>query len=204
MPRWTARRRGSSPGASPLRRSPRIPELPRTDVNRRPGTRPAGSRGSGSEREPYDRLRLAGRGRRVQHSWVGTTRGARMPSTERPVEPEAARMRTARRHGTGRGGIDPRVFWPALTAVVVVALLAVVFPGTAEDVVLTLQENVVGSFGWYYVLIVAGFVAFALWVGLGRFGDIRLGKDDDVPDYSMATWFSMLFAAGMGIGLVFW
>src|SRR5690606_41912003 len=74
----------------------------------------------------------------------------------------------------------------------------------AEDVVLTLQENVVGAFGWYYVLIVAGFVAFALWVGLGRFGDIRLGKDDDVPDYSMATWFSMLFAAGMGIGLVFW
>jgi choline/glycine/proline betaine transport protein len=51
---------------------------------------------------------------------------------------------------------------------------------------------------------VAIFVTFALWMGLSRFGDIKLGKDDDVPEFGLRTWFAMLFAAGMGIGLVFW
>ena len=39
---------------------------------------------------------------------------------------------------------------------------------------------------------------------VSKYGSIRLGKDDDEPDYSYMTWFAMLFSAGMGIGLVFW
>jgi choline/glycine/proline betaine transport protein len=54
------------------------------------------------------------------------------------------------------------------------------------------------------VLITAFFVAFALWLGFSRFGDIKLGKDDDKPEFSMISWISFLFAAGMGIGLVFY
>ncbi len=50
----------------------------------------------------------------------------------------------------------------------------------------------------------AGFVAFAIWLGVGRWGDITLGKDDDEPEYPLGSWFAMLFATGMGIGLVFW
>lgn len=60
------------------------------------------------------------------------------------------------------------------------------------------------NFGWAYMLGVAGFVVFCLVVALGRFGNIKLGKDDETPEFSLVTWFSMLFAAGMGIGLVFW
>ncbi len=114
--------------------------------------------------------------------------------------------------GSGPGGPDPtapsrvawRVFVPAAVVIVVLAALAIVFPQRAEAVVATLQEDVIGAFGWYYVLIVAGFVVFALWMGLSRFGDIMLGGDDARPDFSLGSWFSMLFAAGMGIGLVFW
>src|SRR5690606_22431888 len=65
-------------------------------------------------------------------------------------------------------------------------------------------DSVIGGFGWYYVLIVTGFVVFSLWVGLGHFGDIKLGKDDEEPEFSLGSWLAMLFAAGMGIGLVFW
>lgn len=107
-------------------------------------------------------------------------------------------------YGTGRGGMAPAVYWPALGVIVVVAGLAIAFPQSAESVVGAVQDNAVGAFGWYYVLLVAGFVAFALWVGLGRWGDIRLGADDDVAEFGLRPWFSMLFAAGMGIGLVFW
>jgi choline/glycine/proline betaine transport protein len=103
-----------------------------------------------------------------------------------------------------RWGIAPAVFWPAALIVAAVAGLTIAFPGPAERFIGAVQTHVVSAFGWYYVLIVAGFVAFSIWVGVGRWGDITLGQDDDEPQYKLGTWFSMLFAAGMGIGLVFW
>lgn len=107
-------------------------------------------------------------------------------------------------HGRGPGGTHPAVYWPALAVIAVVAGLAIAFPAAAERAVGAIQENVVGAFGWYYVLLVAACVVFALWVGLGRWGDIVLGDDDAEPEFGVGPWFSMLFAAGMGIGLVFW
>ncbi|WP_263120503.1 BCCT family transporter [Cellulomonas sp. RIT-PI-Y] len=103
-----------------------------------------------------------------------------------------------------RWGIAPAVFWPAALIVAAVAGLTIAFPEPAERVIGAIQTHVVAGFGWYYVLLVAGFVAFSIWVGVGRWGDITLGQDDDEPRYGLGTWFSMLFAAGMGIGLVFW
>ena len=61
-----------------------------------------------------------------------------------------------------------------------------------------------GSFGWFYLLATFLFLVFALYLAFGRFGQIKLGKDEDEPDYPYFTWFAMLFSAGMGIGLVFW
>ncbi|BDZ50274.1 choline transporter [Frondihabitans sucicola] len=54
------------------------------------------------------------------------------------------------------------------------------------------------------MLVAAAFVGFVLWIGFSRFGDIVLGKDEDKPEFSTVSWFSLLFAAGMGIGLVFY
>ena len=45
---------------------------------------------------------------------------------------------------------------------------------------------------------------FAAYVAFSRYGQLRLGGEDDEPEFSMSSWFAMLFAAGMGIGLVFW
>lgn len=107
-------------------------------------------------------------------------------------------------YGRGPWGIAPAVFWPSAAVVLLVAGLTILFPETSERVIGRIQSDVISGFGWYYVLLVAGFVVVALWVGLGRWGDIILGQDDDEPRYRLGTWFSMLFAAGMGIGLVFW
>ncbi|WP_243697280.1 BCCT family transporter [Aeromicrobium phragmitis] len=96
------------------------------------------------------------------------------------------------------------VFYPALGFLAVVVAISVGFPDATGNVMSTLQDTVVRGLGWYYVLIVSGFVIFAIWMGAGRFGDIVLGKDDDEPEFGIFAWFSMLFAAGMGIGLVFW
>ena len=94
----------------------------------------------------------------------------------------------------------------APTAVLVLGFVGVaaLAPRWLGDILKDANTSVVNDLGWYYSLIVAGFVAFALLVAFGPYGNITLGKDDDPPAYSLVSWFAMLFAAGMGIGLVFW
>jgi len=92
------------------------------------------------------------------------------------------------------------------TAVIVLGFvgLAAVAPQWLSNLLKTANTSVVNGLGWYYSLIVAGFVGFALLVAFGPYGNITLGPDDEPPSYSLVSWFAMLFAAGMGIGLVFW
>ncbi|GAB3405417.1 BCCT family transporter [Flindersiella endophytica] len=57
--------------------------------------------------------------------------------------------------------------------------------------------------GWAFVLAASGFVVFALWLAFSRYGRIRLGKDDEEPEFRTISWVAMMFSAGMGIGLMF-
>ncbi|WP_241990690.1 BCCT family transporter [Cryobacterium gelidum] len=98
----------------------------------------------------------------------------------------------------------PRVFYPALGIILAVVIVAIAFPVRTGNVLALLQGWVVAGLGPYYMVIVAAFVVFAIWMGASRFGDIKLGQDDDKPEFGIMSWFAMLFAAGMGIGLVFW
>lgn len=54
------------------------------------------------------------------------------------------------------------------------------------------------------MLATAGFLVFVLWLVNSRYGESRLGRQDETPQYSRVAWLAMLFAAGMGMGLVFW
>lgn len=96
------------------------------------------------------------------------------------------------------------VFWPSAVIVLTFVAFAIIAPAAAEDLFAGLQSAIVLNFSWYYVLIAALFVFFAVWMGFSRFGGIKLGKDDDEPEFTLLSWFSLLFAAGMGIGLVFY
>jgi len=106
--------------------------------------------------------------------------------------------------GLRSGRPDPRVFYPAAGIILVFVLATILFTDAVTTLMDVLQRDVIGVFGWYYVVVVAGFVVFSLWMGLSRFGDIVLGKDEDEPLFRLPVWFSMLFATGMGIGLVYW
>lgn len=104
------------------------------------------------------------------------------------------------RHKTIRGW----VFWPAAGIALAFIAFTMLFPDAAEATFGAVQTSIVAAFNWYYVLIAAFFVVFALAMGFSRFGNIKLGQDDDEPEFSTVSWFSLLFAAGMGIGLVFY
>lgn len=98
----------------------------------------------------------------------------------------------------------PRVFWPAAGLILAVAVLAIAFPTATGETLQTLNDAVIKDLGWYYILLVSGFVLVSLAIALSPLGRIVLGKDDEDPDFGILAWFAMLFAAGMGIGLVFW
>lgn len=104
----------------------------------------------------------------------------------------------------GKFGVAPRVFWPALIVILAVGVVGVLAPDFTGRVFESTQAWIVSNLGWYYMLIVGGFVAFAVILGFSRLGRIRLGRDDEEPEFGVLSWFAMLFAAGMGIGLVFY
>ncbi|MCR8845818.1 BCCT family transporter [Paenibacillus sp. SC116] len=60
------------------------------------------------------------------------------------------------------------------------------------------------KFGWFYLIAAFIILVYTLYLAFSKYANIRLGDEDDEPEYSNVSWFAMLFSAGMGIGLVFW
>lgn len=56
----------------------------------------------------------------------------------------------------------------------------------------------------YYVALVGFFLVFVVWLGMGRYKNVRLGPDDQPPEFATLPWIAILFAAGTGVGLLFW
>ncbi|MDK6302896.1 BCCT family transporter, partial [Corynebacterium sp. UMB9976] len=63
---------------------------------------------------------------------------------------------------------------------------------------------VVENIGWLFILASTVFVFFIVSIAISKFGHIRLGKDNEKPEFSTPSWIAMMFAAGMGIGLMFY
>ncbi|KAA0546332.1 BCCT family transporter [Bacillus sp. BGMRC 2118] len=96
------------------------------------------------------------------------------------------------------------VFWISVAIVLAAVIFGVTAPGSFEEATYNLQEFLTNSFGWYYLILVTLIVIFCVFLIFSPVGAIKLGKPDEKPEYSKASWFAMLFSAGMGIGLVFW
>ena len=95
------------------------------------------------------------------------------------------------------------VFVSASAIIIGLLLYAAVLPKEAQQFFSVMQASIVNNGSWFYVLTVAFIFFFVIFLGFSRYGDICLGPDHATPDYSLVTWLSMLFAAGMGIGLMF-
>ena len=80
--------------------------------------------------------------------------------------------------------------------IAVFVLFSALAPSTAGTVIGVVNSGIIDSLGWYYTLLVAGLIVFALWMGLSRFGDIRLGKDGEEPEFGLRSWFACCSAPG--------
>ena len=99
--------------------------------------------------------------------------------------------------------LNPRVFYPSSFAILALLIFAFISPNLAATVFNNVQRAIVENGSWFYVLSVAVILVVVLFLGISRYGDVKLGPDHATPDFSLLTWLSMLFAAGMGIGLMF-
>jgi len=98
---------------------------------------------------------------------------------------------------------NPPVFIVSAVLVVVFVFWGVAAPGHLGELASAVMAWITTYFGWWYVFCTTGFLVFVVYLLFSRFGRVRIGKDDEVPEWSTWAWFSMLFTAGMGIGLVF-
>lgn len=125
---------------------------------------------------------------------------ARAPSAS-PIPPAPAppQFQTASHRTT----FAPKVVLPALLVLGILLVFCGFYPQRAERFFSGAQGWVVGHFDWFYTVVVTVFLVFLVLIASSRYGDIKLGPDDAVPDFSFVSWTAMLFAAGMGIGLMY-
>jgi len=106
-------------------------------------------------------------------------------------------------HDTGEG-MDKVVFGVAATATLAFVAWGFIDRHGLGRVSKWALSRTISNFGWLFVLSSTLFVVFVIFVAASRFGKIPLGGDAEEPEYSTSSWVSMMFATGMGIGLIFY
>ncbi|WP_412099433.1 BCCT family transporter [Corynebacterium aurimucosum] len=96
------------------------------------------------------------------------------------------------------------VFAVALAATIGIIIWSVIAPDNLAATGSNLQSWVVQNFGWLFTIVMIAATIFLLSIAIAPTGKIKLGSDDSEPDFSRSSWIAMLFAAGLGIGLVFY
>lgn len=93
---------------------------------------------------------------------------------------------------------------PAIVAILAIIVWGLVWPDSFSTFASSSLNWVVENTGWLFILASTVFVFFIVSIAISKFGHIRLGKDAEKPEFSTPSWIAMMFAAGMGIGLMFY
>ncbi|MDO5732089.1 BCCT family transporter [Corynebacterium sphenisci] len=102
------------------------------------------------------------------------------------------------------GGVDLKVTVPALAAVIAIVAWGLLDQDSFAATTGAALDWILEHLGWLFATIATALVIFVIALGFSRYGAIRLGGDDERPEFSTPAWIAMMFAAGMGIGLLFY
>ncbi|WP_415146675.1 BCCT family transporter [Limimaricola cinnabarinus] len=100
--------------------------------------------------------------------------------------------------------VNRPVFITSAALIVGFILFGAIFDELANTVFTSVQGWLAGYFGWAMIILVNLLLVFTIFMAVGPFGDVRLGRMDESPEYSLFSWTAMLFSAGIGIGLIYW
>lgn len=99
---------------------------------------------------------------------------------------------------------QPTIFFVSAGLMVVFLATILLFPTEVGNSFGAGREWIVTNLGWYFIFGVTAWLLMLLVVAFGPYGDVRLGRKDEPPEYSFVSWFAMLFAGGIGTVLMFW
>jgi choline/glycine/proline betaine transport protein len=88
--------------------------------------------------------------------------------------------------------------------IVAMVIFTVLNVDLANVVYETIKYWITSTLGWYYVSVVSIILFFTFWLMFSKYGDLKLGAEDEKPEFSTFSWFCMLFSAGLGLGLLYW
>ena len=157
------------------------------------GPQPAGSRG-GKTPPPLERTRFGGTERPHGRAGDDDTPVSRSDLSKGPEE--------LLEHRTSR--TNWRVLVVSSVVILAFSIWTSLVPDQARTGMKATVDWIATNLGWYYVLTVTLVIGFVLWVAFSKEGSVRLGPDHSRPQYGLGTWVAMLFAAGVGIDMLFY
>lgn len=95
------------------------------------------------------------------------------------------------------------IIFPSLIFILGISFISIFFPQVTEQLLNSVKNFIFVNLNWVYIWSVTIFVIFLVYLTFSDYGKIKLGRNDSKPEYSFFSWMSMLFAAGMGIGLMY-
>ena len=101
-------------------------------------------------------------------------------------------------------GANPIMSIGSALVVSMFVLFTLFNPDYAGSIYGSARDFISQNFDWYYIGLLNFFIVLAVLLIFSKYGNIRLGADNDRPEFSYFAWFSMLFGAGIGIGILFW
>lgn len=99
---------------------------------------------------------------------------------------------------------QPTIFFVSAGLMIVFLVILLIFPSQLNSAFSAGREWIVTNLGWYFIFGVTAWVIILLGVAISPYGQVRLGRKDEPPQYSFPSWFAMLFAGGIGTILMFW
>lgn len=141
--------------------------------------------------QPLERDRFGGTGRRPEHG----------------EDDDAPVSRSDLSKGSTELIQQPSITWSVLlissAVILAFSIWAICLPDDARRTMKAAVDWIATNLGWYYVLTITLVMGFVFWVAFSKEGDVRLGPDHSRPQYKLVTWVAMLFAAGVGIDMLF-
>jgi glycine betaine transporter len=111
------------------------------------------------------------------------------------------RLATFLKRNLGDVGV---VFYTSLLIITAFVVTSALEPEAVEAVAQKVLAATAKNVGWMYLMATTGFVLFIFFLAFSRFGNLRLGQENELPEFSFTSWLAMIFSGGMGVGLVFW
>lgn len=121
---------------------------------------------------------------------------------DRPMEASAQ----ADESGLGKiiGKYDPTIFFITAAITSLAVIYGLIEPQNFDDLLSAAQSWITSRFSWFFIVSVAIYLGVVIYIAFSKYGSMKLGKENDKPEFSYFAWIAMLFSCGVGVGYAFW